>query len=58
MNIDALIEAIEQTIPTPPRDASKPPLMYVARSFDVGRQEPARRSFAEAFSGAPWSRAA
>ncbi len=37
VNIDALIEAIEQTIPTPPRDASKPPLMYVARSFDVNR---------------------
>lgn len=37
VNIDALIGAIEATIPTPPRDPSKPPLMYVARSFDVNR---------------------
>jgi translation initiation factor 2 subunit 3 len=37
VNIDALIQAIEETIPTPPRDAAKPPLMYVARSFDVNR---------------------
>ena len=37
VGIDALIGAIEQTIPTPPRDAAKPPLMYVARSFDVNR---------------------
>jgi translation initiation factor 2 subunit 3 len=35
--IDALIGAIEETIPTPPRDPKKPPLMYVARSFDVNR---------------------
>lgn len=37
VNIDALIEAIEATIPTPTRDPTKPPLMYVARSFDVNR---------------------
>ncbi|HZY91299.1 MAG TPA: translation initiation factor IF-2 subunit gamma [Thermoplasmata archaeon] len=37
VNIDALIETIERTIPTPPRDPKKPPLMYVARSFDVNR---------------------
>jgi translation initiation factor 2 subunit 3 len=37
VNIDALIEAIEATIPTPTRDPAKPPLMYVARSFDVNR---------------------
>jgi len=37
VGIDALIGAIEATIPTPPRDATKPPLMYVARSFDVNR---------------------
>ena len=37
VNIDALIGAIEETIPTPARDATKPPLMYVARSFDVNR---------------------
>lgn len=37
VNIDALIGQIEQTIPTPPRDPKKPPLLYVARSFDVNR---------------------
>jgi translation initiation factor 2 subunit 3 len=37
VGIDALIGAIEATIPTPARDAAKPPLMYVARSFDVNR---------------------
>ncbi len=37
VGIDALIQAIETTIPTPPRDETKPPLMYVARSFDVNR---------------------
>jgi translation initiation factor 2 subunit 3 len=35
--IDALIGTIEETIPTPVRDAKKPPLMYVARSFDINR---------------------
>jgi translation initiation factor 2 subunit 3 len=37
VNIDALIQAIEETIPTPPRDLAKPPLLYVARSFDINR---------------------
>jgi translation initiation factor 2 subunit 3 len=37
VGIDALIEAIEATIPTPVRDPKKPPLMYVARSFDINR---------------------
>jgi translation initiation factor 2 subunit 3 len=37
VGIDALIQTIEQTIPTPVRDPNKPPLMYVARSFDVNR---------------------
>ncbi len=37
VNIDALIGAIQETIPTPPRDPKKPPLMYVARSFDINR---------------------
>ncbi|MEM0129329.1 MAG: translation initiation factor IF-2 subunit gamma [Thermoplasmata archaeon] len=37
VNIDALIAQVEETIPTPPRDPAKPPLMYVARSFDVNR---------------------
>lgn len=37
VNIDALIGAMEETIPTPARDPKKPPLLYVARSFDVNR---------------------
>jgi len=37
INIDALIEAIEETIPTPERDLASPPLMHVARSFDVNK---------------------
>jgi len=37
LNIDALIEALEQVIPTPKRDSSASPLMYVVRSFDVNR---------------------
>ncbi|MCI4357982.1 MAG: translation initiation factor IF-2 subunit gamma [Thermoplasmata archaeon] len=37
VNIDALIETIQDTIPTPTRDSTKPPLLYVARSFDVNR---------------------
>ncbi len=37
VGIDALIGALEATIPTPVRDLTKPPLMYVARSFDVNR---------------------
>ena len=37
VGIDALIGEIEHTIPTPTRDTSKPPLMYVARSFDINR---------------------
>jgi translation initiation factor 2 subunit 3 len=36
-NIDAVIAAIENFIPTPERDLSKPPLMFVARSFDVNK---------------------
>ena len=37
VNIDALIMAMQYIIPTPQRDPSKPPLMYVARSFDVNK---------------------
>jgi translation initiation factor 2 subunit 3 len=37
VNIDYLLEAIEELIPTPKRDESKPPLMYVVRSFDVNK---------------------
>ncbi|HLB69919.1 MAG: translation initiation factor IF-2 subunit gamma [Candidatus Methanoperedens sp.] len=36
-NIDLVIEAIEKYIPTPERDLEKPPLMFVARSFDVNK---------------------
>jgi translation initiation factor 2 subunit 3 len=37
LNIDALIEALEEVIPTPKRDVTASPLMYVVRSFDVNR---------------------
>ncbi|MGC8646342.1 MAG: translation initiation factor IF-2 subunit gamma [Thermoplasmata archaeon] len=37
INIDILIEAIEKFIKTPEHDVSKPPKMYVARSFDVNK---------------------
>ncbi len=37
VNTDRLIEAIEEEIPTPERDADAPPRMYAARSFDVNR---------------------
>lgn len=36
-NVDALLTAVQEKIPTPERDPSKPALMYVARSFDVNR---------------------
>ncbi len=35
LNIDVLIKAISDTIPTPKRDLEKEPLMFIARSFDV-----------------------
>ena len=37
INIDVLIKAIEEKIPTPHRDLTKDPIMYVARSFDVNK---------------------
>ncbi len=37
VNISSLIEAIQETIPTPVRDSSKDPLMFVARSFDINK---------------------
>jgi len=37
INIDALIMAMEKYIPTPQRDTEKPPLMYIARSFDINK---------------------
>jgi len=36
-NIDALIQALEERIPTPYRDPAKPPRMYVVRSFDINK---------------------
>lgn len=36
-NIDALIQSMEEYIPTPARDETKPPLMYVVRSFDINK---------------------
>ncbi len=37
VNLDTLIMAIEEYIPTPRRDRNKPPLMYTARSFDINK---------------------
>ena len=37
LNIDALIQAIEENIPTPKRDPSAEPVMHVLRSFDVNK---------------------
>ncbi len=37
INIDVLIQAIQEYIPTPSRDLDKPPRMYIARSFDVNK---------------------
>jgi translation initiation factor 2 subunit 3 len=37
VNVDALVQAMEEHIPTPNRDPSKPPLMYVVRSFDINK---------------------
>jgi len=36
-NIDVLIKSMEKYIPTPERDTNKPPLMYIARSFDINK---------------------
>lgn len=37
LNIDALIGAIEETIPIPKREETKEPVMHVLRSFDVNK---------------------
>ena len=37
INIDLVIEALQDTIPTPERDPDAAPQMYVARSFDINR---------------------
>jgi translation initiation factor 2 subunit 3 len=35
VNIDLLVKAIQEYLPTPKRDPSKPPRMHIIRSFDV-----------------------
>jgi len=37
VNIDILLQAMEQFMPTPKRDETKPPLMYIVRSFDINK---------------------
>ncbi|MCW4010794.1 MAG: translation initiation factor IF-2 subunit gamma [Candidatus Bathyarchaeota archaeon] len=37
LNIDVLLNAIQEIIPTPERDETKPPFMYIIRSFDVNK---------------------
>jgi translation initiation factor 2 subunit 3 len=37
VNMDVLIQALEEFIPTPKRDETKTPIMYVVRSFDVNK---------------------
>jgi len=37
VNIDVLIQALEEGVPTPKRDSTKPPRMHVVRSFDVNK---------------------
>ncbi len=36
-NIDLVVKAIQDNIPTPKRDPDKPPIMFVARSFDINK---------------------
>jgi len=37
INIGALVEALDQTIPEPVRDPGAEPVMLIARSFDVNK---------------------
>jgi len=37
LNINYLLEAIQEFIPTPKRDEKKDPVMFVARSFDINK---------------------
>lgn len=37
VNIDLLIQTIQDRFPTPVRDLKKPPVMFVARSFDINK---------------------
>jgi len=36
-NLDVLIQALEEHVPTPKRDPTKPPRLHVVRSFDVNK---------------------
>ena len=37
VGVSALIQAIEENLPTPKKDPTKDPLMFVARSFDINK---------------------
>jgi translation initiation factor 2 subunit 3 len=37
VNVDAVLQALEENIPTPHRDPNKTPRMYIVRSFDVNK---------------------
>ena len=37
INVDVLLNAIQEIIPTPKRDETKPPLMHIIRSFDTNK---------------------
>ena len=37
INIDVLIKVMEDHMPTPEHDLEKPPLMHIARSFDINK---------------------
>ena len=37
VNVDVLLQAMEQFMPTPKRDETKSPLMYIVRSFDTNK---------------------
>ena len=37
INVDLIIQALQEEIPTPDRDPDAPPQLYVARSFDINR---------------------
>lgn len=37
VNIDLLVQAIEEVIPTPERDPNKEPRFFIARSFDINK---------------------
>lgn len=37
VNVDVLLQAMQEFIPTPNRDETKPPFMFVVRSFDINK---------------------